>query len=509
MLEFDMPKERSSIIKVIGVGGGGSNAVTHMYKQGIEGVDFVICNTDQQALEQSPVPNKIALGQSLTNGLGAGSHPDVGRKATEESVSEILEMLSGKTKMVFVTAGMGGGTGTGGGPELAKAAKEAGYLTVGIVTSPFKFEGRRRLAQAKEGIERMRENVDCMIVISNDKLRELYGDLGMSEAFGKADDILTRAAKGISEIITVPGYINVDFEDVKTVMKDSGVAIMGAGTASGPDRAIDSVVAALESPLLSDNNIKGAKSILLNIASGMMEATMDEITTITDYIYDEVGSETDLIWGNCTDESLGDSLVVTLIATGFSTDQNKPGPKITPLNATIKRTELNTEYSETETSTEPSLVNPKNDYHESDKNEVEPITFNLNDPESFQDETTDEADDNKATANDEFFVIKSTDEVEETPPEEPVFASEAEKEILQKKAQERYERLKMMSMKFNNKEKIQELEKEPAFIRRKVNLDKVNHSSESDVSRYTLGEAIDSEKPEIKRNNSFLHDNVD
>ena len=318
MMNFNLPKEESSIIKVIGVGGGGSNAVNHMYKQGIRGVDFVVCNTDQQALDMSPVPKKIALGSSLTEGRGAGAQAEVGRNAAIENLDDIKEILGKDTKMVFITAGMGGGTGTGAAPVIAEAAREQGILTVGIVTIPFGFEGKKRKLQADLGLEELKKHVDTVLIISNDKLREMYGNLKLSEAFGQADDVLTIAAKGIAEIITVEGYVNVDFEDVRTVMTKSGVAIMGSATTSGPDRAIKAVEQALASPLLNDNNIYGASNILLYISSGMEEVTMDEVAEITDYIQEEAGMDADVIWGNGTDEELGDKLTLTVIATGFS-----------------------------------------------------------------------------------------------------------------------------------------------------------------------------------------------
>lgn len=316
-MKFDLPKDQASIIKVIGVGGGGSNAVNHMYNQGITGVDFIICNTDSQALELSPIPNKIQLGTTLTEGLGAGANPEVGKNAAIEDVEAVKDILANNTKMVFITAGMGGGTGTGAAPVIAAAAKEMGILTVGIVTVPFSFEGRRRKQQADEGLDALRESVDTLLIINNDKLRMMYGNLKMGEAFAKADDILAVAAKGISEIITVTGYVNTDFRDVQTVMQDGGTAIMGSATAEGENRAIDAVGKALASPLLNDNEIKGAKFILLNITSGVEEITMDEIGDITDYIQDEAGLTADIIWGNCTDESLGEKVAVTVIATGF------------------------------------------------------------------------------------------------------------------------------------------------------------------------------------------------
>ena len=318
-MQFEMLKEKSSIIKVIGVGGGGGNAVNHMYKQGITGVDFIICNTDAQALELSPIPNKVQLGASLTEGMGAGSIPEVGKNSAIENIDDIKLMLGSNTRMLFITAGMGGGTGTGASPIIAKAARELDILTVGIITTPFSFEGKRRKMQAEEGLEEFKKHVDSFLVISNDRLRQVFGNLTLGSAFAQADNILTTAAKGIAEIITLPGYINVDFKDVRTVMKDSGVSILGSASAEGENRALKAVEGALLSPLLKDNEIEGARYILLNISSGDKEVTMDEVTVITDYIQEEAGLAADLIWGNCRDEALGDKLSVAIIATGFQT----------------------------------------------------------------------------------------------------------------------------------------------------------------------------------------------
>jgi cell division protein FtsZ len=318
VMEFDLPKDSSSIIKVIGIGGGGGNAVNHMYNLGIKGVDFVICNTDQQALDISPVPLKIQLGQSLTEGRGAGAIPEIGKNAAIENIDEIKEILGANTKMVFITAGMGGGTGTGAAPVIAKIAKEMDILTVGIVTVPFAFEGRKRKLQAEEGLEELRQSVDTLLIINNDRLREMFGNLTLGNAFSQADDVLATAAKGIAEVISVTGMINVDFNDVSTVMKDSGVAIMGSAEAVGENRAHEAVRNALSSPLLNDNDIKGAKYVLLNITYGNSEILMDEIGDITDYIQEEAGATADVIWGHGHDESLGDAICITLIATGFN-----------------------------------------------------------------------------------------------------------------------------------------------------------------------------------------------
>lgn len=319
-MEFNMPKEKKSIIKVIGVGGGGSNAVNHMYNQGIVGVDFIVCNTDRQALDISPVPHRIQLGPALTDGRGAGMQPEVGMNAAMENIEEIREILCKDTKMVFITAGMGGGTGTGAAPVIAKVAKELGILTVGIVTVPFSFEGRKRRQQAENGLEEMRDNVDTLLIINNERLRDFGKNMSLSQAFGHADNILTVAAKGIAEVISVTGVINVDFNDVNTVLKNSGRAIMGSAVGEGENRAAEAVQNALISPLLNDNDIHGAQYILLNITYGEKEVMMDEISEITDYIQDAAGATADVIWGHGYDSNLGDKLCITLIATGFTAE---------------------------------------------------------------------------------------------------------------------------------------------------------------------------------------------
>jgi cell division protein FtsZ len=321
LMNFDMPQSNSSIIKVIGVGGGGSNAVNYMYGLGIKDVNFVVCNTDAQALESSPVPVKIQLGESLTEGRGAGNRPDKGRESAIENLEDVVSVLEQNTKMVFITAGMGGGTGTGAAPIIAQKAKEMGILTVGIVTIPFRFEGKLRINQALDGIAEMERHVDSLLIINNERLREMFGDLKLSNAFSRADDVLATAAKGIAEIITVHGYINVDFADVETVMKDSGVAIMGSAYAEGEKRALDAIQASLESPLLNNNDIVGAKNILLNITSGGDEVTMDEVGEITDYVQDMVGENASIIWGTGTDSALEGQVCVTIIATGFVSGQ--------------------------------------------------------------------------------------------------------------------------------------------------------------------------------------------
>ena len=320
-ITFDLPKNQSNVIKVIGVGGGGSNAINHMFKQGIKGVDFIVCNTDAQALDNSPVPNKIQLGVNLTEGLGAGANPEVGQQSAIESVADIEKMLDSNTKMVFITARMGGGTGTGAAPVIAQLAKERDILTVGIVTIPFQFEGKARQEQALAGVERLRRQVDSLIVINNNKLREVYGNLGFKAGFSKADEVLATASRGIAEVITHHYTQNIDLKDAKTVLSNSGTAIMGSATAIGENRAKEAIIAALDSPLLNDNKISGAKNVLLLIVSGTNEITIDEIGEINDHIQAEAGFNANIIMGVGEDETLGDSIAVTIIATGFNPEQ--------------------------------------------------------------------------------------------------------------------------------------------------------------------------------------------
>jgi cell division protein FtsZ len=320
-ISFDLPKNQSNVIKVIGVGGGGSNAINHMFKQGIKGVDFIVCNTDSQALQSSSVPNKIQLGVNLTEGLGAGANPDVGQQSAIESIAEIEKMLDRNTKMVFITAGMGGGTGTGAAPVIAQLAKEREILTVGIVTLPFLFEGKVRQEQAKIGIEKLRKQVDSLIVINNNKLREVYGNLGFKAGFSKADEVLATASRGIAEVITHHYTQNIDLRDAKTVLSNSGTAIMGSAVAEGENRAKEAIISALDSPLLNDNKITGAKNVLLLIVSGSNEITLDEIGEINDHIQTEAGHNANIIMGVGEDETLGDSIAVTIIATGFDIEQ--------------------------------------------------------------------------------------------------------------------------------------------------------------------------------------------
>lgn len=545
-LKFDLPKDKSSIIKVLGVGGGGGNAVNHMYAQGIKGVDFVICNTDLQVLEASAIPNKIQLGTGLTAGLGAGSNPEVGKKAAMEAIEDVIEVLGVNTKMLFITAGMGGGTGTGAAPIIAKTAKELDILTVGIVTTPFTFEGKKRKNHADEGIEQLKKSVDCLLIISNDKIKEMYGNLPLRQAFSHANDILTTAAKGIAELITDTGYINVDFEDVKTVMRNSGVALMGSASADGENRAIDAVKAALASPLLNDNQIVGAKNILLNISSGTQEVLMDEVELISSYIQDEAGLTADVIFGTSFDETLGDKIAVTLIATGFETRENiivsshteprtkhvlyeqprkpdmvvshlldEPKPEVKPTPAPEPVAEIKPEPV-AEIIPEPIApepVVPKEEeirfelkIEEEETVEIEPqITFETDDEEiksRVQDAITRD-EDVPSIASEIHFELPVDEDMDETPT-----MNMEEQELRIEQHIQRIKELKNLNVTINSPGGIRDLEKEPAYKRRNKKLTDVPHSSESQVSRLTLFEDTAS-KTGIRSNNSFLHDNVD
>ncbi len=538
MMQFELPQDESSIIKVIGVGGGGSNAVNHMFRLGIKGVDFIICNTDKQALEKSPVPHKIQLGNSLTKGLGAGARPEVGRDSALESIDEIKALLTSNTEMVFITAGLGGGTGTGAAPVIASIAKELGILTVGIVTIPFSFEGKKRREQAERGLEEMKKYVDTLIVIGNDKLREIYGSLKMTEAFAHADNVLTSAAKSIAEIISLHMHVNVDFNDVKTVMQNSGVAIMGSAIASGEKRALRAVEAALVSPLLNDNDISGARHVLLNIMSGSDDIEMDEFGDITDYIQEAAGGTAELITGYGTDPSLGDNVSVTIIATGFNSKMNSgyEAPvfqerKIVKLDepAVIKQEPLQTSIIDEVQTNEPFVftkneeqATPVNKVEEPVKEEVKTIEDKAEDTkpeikvfqleeEIFSVETshtiTNDHTSITETTKQEFVINDITSE-EDVKLEDKVATTNREEQI--RLAQERIKKLKELTLKMKTPEGLAHLEKESAWQRKQINLENNNStpSKDSQVSRYTLGKD-ENNNTEIRPNNSFLHDNVD
>jgi len=635
-ISFDLPKNQSNVIKAIGVGGGGSNAINHMYRQGIKGVDFVICNTDAQALNNSGVPNKIQLGVNLTEGLGAGANPEIGEKAALESAEDIMEMLNVNTKMVFITAGMGGGTGTGAAPIIAQMAREMNILTVGIVTTPFSFEGKLRNDQAQAGIEKLRNHVDSLIIINNNKLREVYGNLGFKAGFSKADEVLSTASKGIAEVITHHYTQNIDLKDAKTVLSNSGTAIMGAASSSGSNRANDAITKALDSPLLNDNRITGAKNVLLLIVSGNEEITIDEIGEINDYIQEQAGYGANIIMGVGEDQELFDSISVTVIATGFNVDQQNEISNTEPekivhelegdnlfshvseINESKKNSndeveienndkivhvleeepeietqnEINleedsenkleleseeAEYSEEkivhildeveeveedinfDIEDEISALNNSetnqidkdsldddlkeeieefdNDYEtesspiewslfdEKEKNNISQDESKESELEENEDNDISDNDDNFNNENEENHLFESVIEIEskmnsseiDTTTIEAIDESQNDdlqdpfnssvSDFQKQRSAERRLRMKEFNYKFNNS-KIDDIEKEPAYKRRGVELDNKNYSEENKISRtsITLDENDDMK---IRKNNSFLHDNVD
>jgi len=616
-ITFDLPKNQSNVIKAIGIGGGGSNAINYMFNQGIKGVDFVICNTDAQALNNSGVPNKIQLGVNLTEGLGAGANPEVGSQSAIESAEDIKGMLNVNTKMVFITAGMGGGTGTGAAPVIAKMAREMDILTVGIVTTPFSFEGKIRNEQAQKGIENLREHVDSLIIINNNKLREVYGNLGFKAGFSKADEVLSTAAKGIAEVITHHYTQNIDLKDANTVLSNSGTAIMGAASASGDGRAQEAIRKALDSPLLNDNKITGAKNVLLLIVSGDQEITIDEIGDINDHIQEQAGFGANIIMGVGEDLNLGDSVSVTIIATGFNADQQNEITNIEPekiihsleednlFNQKPLKNDISTEEIEESEDKivhvldeEPIGENDLEDEINETKliNDIEVIDFthvvdekenlienevvNEIDIDSIDQEETENSinwslfdkdkEDNlsgQEKINEAIDVneIEVIDYIELIPTEEKneigevihemedhmlfeplselsenstlvensdIVETEVEAEVkeeivseiptsdeeidplntsiedLQKqRSKERRLRMKEFNYKFNNS-KIDEIEKEPAYKRRGVDLEETKHSSEEERSRFTL-DLDENEDIQLRKNNSFLHDKVD
>jgi len=547
---------KPNYIKVIGVGGGGGNAVNHMMEEGIQGVDFILCNTDHQALMKSNVKTTVHLGKRE---LGAGNDPKIGREAAEISQEEIKALLDDDTKMLFVTAGMGGGTGTGAAPVVAKLAKDKGILTVGIVTMPMEREGRRRKMQALAGIDELKKCVDTLILISTDKLRDQYGNMKLSEAFRKADDVLTTAAKGIAEIITVPGYVNVDFEDVTTVMRNSGKAIMGSGHAEGEGRAEKAIKAALHSPLLNDSDIEGAKNILLYITSGAEEVSLDEVDEILEIAQNACGNNSDVIWGNGTDDSLGNALSVTLIATGFNhekkpiattertvkNEENKPNdgqkirydldgnivsekPNAVAIEDVVKETVFPpiavepkpAEYKAPETENEGKITHTLFSVEEEIEDELiseEPVAQPIVENTPVVDRPTftpveEERPSVKVYQNpftsvsdDESFEITSrimTKEEVTARAEQEIAIMEAEKaKAVDPKEELRKQRLRALSMNFMTQRGIEELEQQPAYIRRNIELS--NHNTDDNLSHYSAS------SQGIRSENSFLHDNVD
>ena len=569
ILKFNLPKNQSSVIKVIGVGGGGSNAVNYMFEQGIVGVDFAVCNTDLQALEASPITTKIQIGEDLTEGLGAGANPEVGRKAAEESIERITELLESNTKMLFITAGMGGGTGTGAAPVIARIAREKEILTVGVVTVPFWTEGGFRKEYAEKGLEDLRQNVDTLLVINNDKLIEVYGDLTLRQAFAKANEVLNTATKGIAEVISQTLMVNIDLNDAKRVLKDSGSAVMGQAIASGENRAVEAVEAALDSPLLHDNNIKGAQQVLLKIVTGTEnEIRMTELFKIKKHIQDAAGGDVNIIEGVGVEDGLGESISVTVIATGFKVSKTI-GPKESEskkvyvlekdepvVQEIVKEEEVennDTLSKDNDEEVQATLAfdvdeSPTFDFDLSSQS-VDPIVDFSNDqieavsePMAPQIEPTIEQM-TEPIANletEDELIIHSLDLEEDTITESVLLPQEEERhqevitqpeEVISEikeeelkdeltqinhgvtaeqmaiRSRQRMDRLRNISMKLRTPSGLTDLENQPAYKRREVQLDNISHSSESDVSKYTLGKDSD-DNPVIKPNN-FLHDNVD
>ncbi len=547
LFEFNLPKNRSSVIKVIGVGGGGGNAINYMFENGIEGVDFVVCNTDSQALEASPVPTKIQLGTELTEGLGAGSNPEMGKKAAEESIDKVKELLDANTKMLFITAGMGGGTGTGAAPIIAEVAKETDILTVGVVTIPFSTEGGNRHEYAMQGLKELRKYVDTLLVINNDKLIEIYGDLTFTQAFAKANEVLNTATKGIAEVISQHLLVNIDLNDARRVLENSGTAVMGQATASGENRAIEAVKGALDSPLLNDNNIKGAKQVLLKIVtgSGEEEIRMMELADIKKKIQEAAGCEVNIIEGIGIDSDLNGEVCVTVIATGFNVKVITDPVTITLDGEKNIDDVLNQEEQEEvimpkkEEEVQHTIfdnseqIKVEDNLEEETKEEIEQeveAEINIQELEEVElSEETEINDEIEVNLEPQKVVVNLDEEValpEELIPtlkqEEEILAKEDIEEttinesedlpltqdVLTNKSRERDDRLKNISMKLRTPSGLTSLEDEPAYKRDNVELEETPHSSESEVSKYTLSEGEDN-KTEIKPNNSFLHDNVD
>ncbi len=509
--KFEIPKHHKSIIKVIGVGGGGSNAVNHMFKQGIKDVEFVVVNTDAQALNSSPVPYKLQIGTNLTEGLGCGANPDVGRAAAIESREQIREMLSG-TKMVFVTAGMGGGTGTGAAPILAKIAKEMDILTVGIVTVPFGWEGKKKFSQAQIGIDELRANCDTVLMILNDKLREIYGNLPIGQAFAQADNVLTTAAKGIAEIITLTGHVNVDFQDVRTVMLNAGAAVMGTAETRGDNRAKKAAESALASPLLDNRDIMGATRILLSIFSGTeVELSMDELSEITEFIQAQAGQEAEMIFGHGVDEELGDRIRVTVIATGFDAEIKKQvkkeeAKKVHDLDrAQGWLFEAKDVPMANRTEPEMKIKPPKqeDDTFEHQSREVV-FTSNFKAPENkFDLEDDDDGEDGLFRGDDEFD-MGAESYGDQTINNDGMMELRNTRERLRQQAELRKNKLKEGKKSEMTKEEFSEKWALPAYMRRGVKMQDVPHSSEPFISKYNLNDDNN-----ILGNNKFLHDNVD
>ena len=533
--KFEIPRTTRSIIKVVGVGGGGSNAVNHMFRMGIKDVEFIVCNTDLQALHSSPVPNKLQIGEAITEGLGCGANPEVGRAAAIESHEKIREALNG-AKMVFITAGMGGGTGTGAAPEIAKIAREMGILTVGIVTMPFEWEGKKKVAQANAGVSGLKENSDTVLVILNRRLREMFGNLAISQAFAEADNVLTTAAKGIAEIITLAGYVNVDFQDVRTVMHDAGAAVMGSAETSGEDRAINAAKMALSSPLLDNKDIMGAKKILLSIISGeTAELQMDELTVITNYIQEQAGDRCEVIFGHGVDPMMGEKIRVTVIATGFHDNRKKvrkEQPIIHHLDRPVQNSaepdnSLNQPQQEITIRPAKKMENPpkapelkKPDVkfpQESGSDEFVPVnkpgkstgdsdkgfTLDLFNNDNVYPEATGNSDyydfDERVYDNESAHVSDQEVSRQFINPD-----LERTQQRLAEQARLRREKLTAKGVNEMSKDEFEVKWTQPAYLRKGVKMDNTPHSSQSQISKYNLNDDNN-----LLGNNRYLHDNVD
>ena len=541
-IDFQMPKNQSSQIKVMGIGGGGSNAVNYMFEHGIKGVDFVICNTDAQALEASPVPNKIQLGIDLTEGLGAGSNPDVGRGAAEESAERITELLDANTKMLFITAGMGGGTGTGAAPVIAEIAKDKGILTVGVVTIPFSTEGGNRRQYAEEGIDQLKNYVDTLLVINNEKLIEVYGDLTFTSAFAKANEVLNTATKGIAEVISQHLLVNIDLNDARKVLENSGTAVMGQAKVEGENRAIEAVIEALDSPLLNDNDITGAQQVLLKIVTGDGEGEikMSELSKIKNKIQEAAGRDVNIIEGIGIDTDLGMSISVTVIATGFEKRKKPKTPTTISLNSVESNTITDnidvgiesqnvsnhiqqTLYLDDEINDEVDNIQSieKLDKVESiDKTEAdsvsEKIIFNLNDVSDNNkqlDETAEEVIESiilekKPDITGSKIVLDLDEEIKEESTLNTFEGAKLNTDALKIESRERESRLRSISMQLRTPSGLTSLEDIPAYKRNNIDISEIPHSSESEVSSFTLTNG-ENNITELKQNNTFLHDNVD
>tara|TARA_Y100001954_G_scaffold236541_1_gene297494 strand:+ start:437 stop:2131 length:1695 start_codon:yes stop_codon:yes gene_type:complete len=558
IIDFNLPKNQSSVIKVIGIGGGGGNAINYMYENGIKGVDFAVCNTDTQALEASPIPVKIQLGESLTNGLGAGSNPQVGKEAAIESIDRINELLDSNTNMLFITAGMGGGTGTGAAPVIAKAARDKGILTVGVVTMPFETEGGRRHDHAKEGLEELRAHVDTLLVINNQKLLEVHGDLKLRQAFSKANEVLNTATKGIAEVITQHLTVNIDLSDARLVLQNSGTAIMGQAEAEGENRAVEAVINALDSPLLNDNDIYGSKHVLLKIVTGDSEEdeiSMNELKLITDTIQKQAGNNVNIINGVGTDSTLGSKLSVTVIATGFDVKEEEVEVVVgigedetLDSISKSKNNQVSNSKSLTEDFSQQSMFDFDQDFQVNFTEEeiiedeiTEQVDIDLSLNETISEEIIENFDNNREDENrvvlclddeleeDQDMIVASIEEeeeeiqevdltvnmqqTEENIEEETVIRDRVkinpkeleENEIISRK---REEKLKNISNILRTPSGLTNLIEEPAFKRNGIDLDDIPHSSESEISNHTLSMGEDN-VIQLKQKNSFLHDNVD